>query len=169
VVGLVLRQAFGRSLAETLSEKFWRPMGAEADATWIVDRSGQEVAYCCLGATLRDYGRLGLLLANDGVAGGTRVVPKDWIREATQPTPGYPHLKPEVATPYLGYGYQFWIFPGSHRRFAMLGVRGQAIYVDPGLKLVMVQTAVWKDFVDAEGRRERDAFWRGVVAEYGPW
>ena len=75
-------------------------MGAEADATWIVDQSGQEAAYCCLGATLRDYGRLGLLLANDGVAGGKQVVPREWIREATQPTPGYPHLRPGVAEPY---------------------------------------------------------------------
>jgi CubicO group peptidase (beta-lactamase class C family) len=37
-----------------------------------------------------------------------------------------------------GYGYQFWIFPGQHRRFAMLGVYGQSIFVDSELKLVMV-------------------------------
>jgi CubicO group peptidase (beta-lactamase class C family) len=169
VLGFVLREATGVSLADYLSTKIWQPMGAESDAIWIVDRSGQEAAYCCLGATLRDYGRLGLLLAQDGVAQGRQVVPRDWIRAATQPTPGYPHLQPGVATPYLGYGYQFWIYPGSHRRFAMFGVRGQGIFVDPELNLVMVQTAVWKDFVDPEPRRERDAFWRGVVAEYGPW
>jgi CubicO group peptidase (beta-lactamase class C family) len=41
----------------------------------------------------------------------------------------------------MGYGYQFWIFPGEQRRFALLGVYGQSIMVDPGLKLVIVQTA----------------------------
>jgi CubicO group peptidase (beta-lactamase class C family) len=168
VLGLVVRQAVSMSLAEYLSVKIWRPMGAEADAIWLVDKSGQEAAYCCLGATLRDYGRLGLLLANDGVARGQHVVPRAWIVDATQPTPGYPHLRPGVATPYLGYGYQFWIFPGEHRRFALFGVRGQAIFVDPALRLVLVQTAVWKEFIDTEARRERDAFWRGVVAAYGP-
>jgi CubicO group peptidase (beta-lactamase class C family) len=169
VLGFVLREATGASLADYLSTKIWQPMGAESDATWMVDASGQEAAYCCLGATLRDYGRLGLLLARDGVARGKPIIPRDWIREATQPTPGYPHLRPGVATPYLGYGYQFWVFPGDHRRFALFGVRGQGIFVDPELDLVMVQTAVWKDFVDTEPRRERDALWRGVVAEYGPW
>jgi CubicO group peptidase (beta-lactamase class C family) len=169
VLGFVLHHATGQSLADYLSAKVWQPMGAESDAIWIVDRSGQEAAYCCLGATLRDYARLGLLLANDGVARGKQVVPKAWIHEATKPTPGYPHLEPGVATPYLGYGYQFWVFPGKHRRFAMLGVRGQAIFVDPELNLVMVQTAVWKDYTDPEPRRERDALWRGVVARYGQW
>jgi CubicO group peptidase (beta-lactamase class C family) len=169
VLGLVVRQAVGMSLAHYLSVRIWQPMGAQTDAIWFVDKSGQEAAYCCLGATLRDYGRLGMLLANDGVARGKQVVPREWIAEATQPTPGYPHLRPGVATPYLGYGYQFWVFPGEHRRFALFGVRGQAIFVDPELKLVLVQTAVWKDFTDPEPRRERDAFWRGVVAHYGPW
>jgi len=172
VLGLVLRQAIGKSLADYLSEKIWQPMGAESDASWSVDKSGQEAAYICLGATLRDFGRLGMLLANDGVANGKQIVPKEWGREATQPTPGYPHLKPGVATPYMGYGYQFWVFPGSNRRFALQGMRGQAIFVDPELKLVMVQTAVWKGYRHPENAREhgeRDALWRGIVATYGSW
>jgi CubicO group peptidase (beta-lactamase class C family) len=169
VVGLVLRRATGKPLADYLSEKIWQPMGAESDASWIVDQSGQEAAYCCFGATLRDYARVGMLLANDGVANGRQIIPKDWVREATQPTPGYPHLKPGVATPYSGYGYQFWVFPGGHRRFACLGVRGQGIFVDPELKLVMVQTAVWKGYRDPSAGRERDALWRGIVATYGRW
>jgi hypothetical protein len=37
-----------------------------------------------------------------------------------------PHLRPGVATPFFGYGYQTWIFPGERRMFALLGVRGQA-------------------------------------------
>jgi CubicO group peptidase (beta-lactamase class C family) len=169
VLGLVLRQAIGKSLADYLSEKIWQPMGAELDASWQIDRSGQEAAFCCFGATLRDFGRLGMMLANDGVANGKQIVPQEWVREATQPTPGYPHLKPGVDHPYFGYGYQFWVFPGSKRRFALQGTRGQAIFVDPELKLVMVQTAVWKSLIHPESHGERDALWRGIVAEYGCW
>jgi len=169
VLGLVLRQAIGKSLADYLSEKIWQPMGAESDASWTIDRSGQEAAFCCFGATLRDFGRLGMLLANDGVANGKQIVPQEWVREATQPTPGYPHLKPGVDHPYFGYGYQFWVFPGSKRRFALQGTRGQAIFVDPELKLVMVQSAVWKSLIHPESHGERDALWRGIVATYGSW
>jgi CubicO group peptidase (beta-lactamase class C family) len=169
VLGLVLRQAIGKSLTDYLSEKIWQPMGAESDASWQIDKSGQEAAFCCFGATLRDFGRLGMLLANDGVANGKQIVPQEWVREATQPTPGYPHLKPGVDHPYFGYGYQFWVFPGSKRRFALQGTRGQAIFVDPELRLVMVQTAVWKSLIHPESHGERDALWRGIVATYGSW
>jgi CubicO group peptidase (beta-lactamase class C family) len=169
VLGLVLRRAIGKPLADYLSEKIWQPMGAESDASWRIDNSGQEVAFGFLGATLRDFGRLGMLLANDGFANGEQIVPQEWVREATQPTPGYPQLKPGVATPYFGYGYQFWVFPGGKRRFALLGTRGQAIFVDPELRLVMVQTAVWKSLIHLESWRERDALWRGIVAKYGRW
>jgi len=169
VLGLVLRQAIGKSLADYLRLKIWQPMGVESDASWQIDNSGQEPAFCCFGATLRDFGRLGMLLVNDGFPNGKQIVPREWVREATQPTPGYPHLKPGVDHPYFGYGYQFWVFPGSKHRFALQGRRGQAIFVDPQLKLVMVQTSVWKSLVHPESWRERDALWRGIVATYGRW
>jgi CubicO group peptidase (beta-lactamase class C family) len=41
VLGLVVRQAVGVSLAEYLSERIWQPMGAEADAIWFVVGVGQ--------------------------------------------------------------------------------------------------------------------------------
>jgi CubicO group peptidase (beta-lactamase class C family) len=142
VLGLVLRHAIGRPVADYLSEKIWRPIGAEADATWLVDRAGQEATYCCINAVLRDYARLGLLLAHEGDWRGRQIVPADWIREATTVRPDQNHLGPRAATPFFGYGYQTWIFPGERRTFALLGVRGQTIMVDPTSRLVMVHTAV---------------------------
>jgi CubicO group peptidase (beta-lactamase class C family) len=45
VLGLVLRSAVGRPVADYMQEKIWAPIGAEADATWLIDRSGQEVTF----------------------------------------------------------------------------------------------------------------------------
>ena len=73
------------------------------------------------------------------------------------------HLRPRVATAYFGYGYQTWIFPDG-LGFALLGVRGQAVFVHPRLRLVMVQTAVWPASSDLALSRTRDAFWRAVVS-----
>jgi len=70
---------------------------------------------------------------------------------------------------YFGYGYQTWIFPDSKPRFALLGIFGQAIFVDPELKLVMVHTAVAKTPSDPDMWIELDELWRGVVAYYGSW
>jgi CubicO group peptidase (beta-lactamase class C family) len=166
VLGLVLAAAVGRSVSEYLQEKIWQPIGAEADAAWLVDRSGQEVTYCCLNAVLRDYARLGLLLANDGNWRGRQIIPAAWVQEATTVRADQPHLRPLTATPFFGYGYQTWIFPGDRRMFAFLGVRGQAIYVDPASRLVLVTTAVRKLPRDP-GAAETVALWRAIVRDLG--
>jgi len=166
VLGLVLRGAIGRPVAEYLQEKIWEPIGAEADATWLIDKTGQESTYCCINAVLRDYARLGLLLAHEGNWRGRQVIPAAWIKDATTVRVDQSHLRPGVATPFFGYGYQTWIFPGERRMFAFLGVRGQAIYVDPRSRLVLVHTAVRKQSVDP-GTREAGALWRSVVRTLG--
>ena len=98
VLGLVLRNAVGRPVADYLQEKIWEPMGAEADATWLIDRAGQEATYCCLNAVLRDYARLGLLLAHDGHWRGRQIIPAAWIEDATRVRPGQPQPRNLPAT-----------------------------------------------------------------------
>jgi CubicO group peptidase (beta-lactamase class C family) len=165
VLGLVLRSAVGRPVADYLQEKVWEPMGAEADATWLIDASGQEATYCCLNAVLRDYARLGLLLAHDGRLGDRQIIPEAWVHAATTVPADSWHLKPYAATRYFGYGYQTWIFPGERRMFALRGAHGQAIYVDPSSRLVMVHTAVRKE--PAASNAEAVALWQGVVDRLG--
>ena len=167
VLGLVLRSAVGRPVADYLQEKIWAPIGTEADATWLIDRSGQEVTFCCINAVLRDYARLGLLLAHDGNWRGRQIIPAAWIEDATRVAPDQPHLRPGTATPFFGYGYQVRIFAGERRMFALLGARGQAIFVDPASRLVMVHTAVRKQWVDPGGRGEAIALWQSLVRELG--
>jgi CubicO group peptidase (beta-lactamase class C family) len=79
---------------------------------------------------LRDYARLGLLLAHGGQRRGRQVIPAGWLEDATSVRPDQLHLQPGIATPFFGYGYQTWIFPGQQRRFALLGVRGRIRSVD---------------------------------------
>ena len=166
VLGLVLRSAVARPVADYLHEKIWEPMGAEASATWLVDRSGQEVTYCCLNAVLRDYARLGLLLAHDGNWRGRQIIPRAWIEDATRLSADQPHLRPGTARPFWGYGYQVWIFSGEQRMFVLRGNRGQEIYVDPASRLVMVHTSVRNEPREPHNR-EVIALWRGLVRELG--
>ena len=138
VLALVLRAATGVPLADYLSEKIWQPMGAEADATWLVDRGGYELGYMGINATLRDWGRFGLLLANDGALNGRQIIPAAWVRAAT--TADAPHLQYGKAAGTAGFGYQTWLIDRDTRRFALLGQRGQSIFVDAATKLVIVHT-----------------------------
>ena len=162
VLGLVLARATGRTVAQYVGEKIWTPMGAEADALWVLDTAGVEAAYCCLSARLRDWARLGQLLLERGQRDGASIIPSAWVDAATQARAADAHLLPGSATRYLGYGYQTWIFP-EQLGFALLGIRGQAVYVHPALKLVLVQTAVWPQASDPALVRQRDNFWRELL------
>ena len=170
VLGRVLAAASGRNVAEITSEWLWQPLGAERDAFWVLAHDGQERTSGFFSASLRDWGRLGWMLARDGRVAGRQVVPRDYILEATDAARQPPAFQPRRATPYFGYGLQFWLFPLRERSFAFQGVHGQALFIQPASGIVMVQTAVNEA---ASGRQdpqpfqERNAFWRGVLEALG--
>jgi CubicO group peptidase (beta-lactamase class C family) len=165
-VGAVVEAATGKSLAAYAAEKLWTPLGAEAAASWLTDNSGMAAAYCCFQATLRDWARVGLMLAHDGAWNDAQIVPRDWVRWATRADPARPHLWPGTATPFFGYGYQTWIFPRTTGGFALLGVYGQSIYVDPERKLVMVHLAARPLPSNNPEGAQAVALWRGVRASF---
>jgi CubicO group peptidase (beta-lactamase class C family) len=142
VLGVVLRSSTNATMSDYLQEKLWKPIGAEADAAWLVDAEGNELAHSFFNAVLRDYARLGRLLAHDGRWDGKQIIPAQWMIDATTVRASDAYLAPGQATPGFGYGYFLWLFPGSRRQFALLGYPGQRICVDPVSKLVLVQTAV---------------------------
>jgi CubicO group peptidase (beta-lactamase class C family) len=67
MLSAVLRGATGMSVSEYLTPRLWQAIGAENLALWRTDKTGLELAGGNFNATLRDYGRLGIVLANDGV------------------------------------------------------------------------------------------------------
>lgn len=178
MLGLVLRAATGQSLCQYVSDNIWKPMGAASRATWLTyAKEPVEMAAGNFNATVEDYARLGWLMANDGQRDGRSIVPRDYLLRMTdarlQPEMFRPGVMQNKGSTYSGYGLQTWLLPGTHRRFALFGIYGQAIMVDPDLKLVVVHMAVAKDASgDASGAHmgaERDALWRGIVARYGNW
>lgn len=172
MLAAVVRGATGMSLSDYLTPRLWQGIGAEETALWRADKTGLEVAFGNFNATLRDYARLGVVLANDGVRpddpGAKQIIPREFLLDATDWKRAPEQFRPRRASPYWGYGYQFWIYPGEKRRFAMLGVYGQSLFVDPGQRLVIVQIGA-NATAEASGTslaRERDAFWRGVMRYY---
>ena len=170
VLGRVLVAATSKNMTELTSERLWKPMGAEHDAFWRIGVDGQEQSYGAFNASLRDWARLGLLLANDGKVGTAQILPYDYLQAATNPALQPAAFKPRKATPYFGYGYQFWLMPFKERTFAMQGIHGQTVYVQPATGLVMVLASVWESASgkqDSLPYQERDALWRGVLRSLG--
>lgn len=162
VLGLVLAGATARKVSDYAREKLWEPLGAEADASWGVDATGQEVTYAFFNAVLRDWARLGLMLAHDGTWNGKRIVPRAWLLASTSIAPEDSHLK--LGWIWAGYGYQIWLVPGGNRMFALRGARGQFVLVDPETKLVLVQTAV-NYMGNPMADQELLALWAAVSSE----
>jgi CubicO group peptidase (beta-lactamase class C family) len=150
VLGCILEHVVGTNGAQYMTEKLWKPTGMEYDAYWIMDGPdsvGREFYGAGLNATLRDYGRFGLMMLNNGKANGKQVVPSDWVKRATVPDKGY---EPTAEGATLGYQYQWWTVPDSDAYLA-IGLHNQFIYIDPKNNAVIVKLSYtpgplgWKD------------------------
>lgn len=111
----------------------WKPFGMEADANWMLSEpGGGEQGGCCINATLRDYGRLGLFaMANGRLADGTQILRESWMAESTTPSKGEP-----------GYGYFWWLYDDG--TFRASGIFGQAIYINPKENVVIAMHSARK-------------------------
>jgi CubicO group peptidase (beta-lactamase class C family) len=136
LIGAVVVAATQRPLADYLSEKIWAPYGMEQPASWMIDRSRQELAGCCLQAGLRDFARFGQFVLDGGRIDGRAVVPDGWFDEAT---------RRHWATNYpeRGYGYQWWT--GAGNTFDAIGIHGQLIHLDPARRLVVAINSAWPE------------------------
>lgn len=162
VLGLVVAAAMGRDLLDLTTDRLWRPMGAEAEARWLVDASGFPLAYGGVNARLRDYGRLGLLMVNEGRGPEGQVIPAAWVRSMLTPTA---YAENAQATGG-GYGQQIWL--SSDGALGMFrGIRGQWIAVHPTSGIVVVRTAALGNATSPEDSRLTRALVFALIAAYG--
>ena len=126
LVGTLLRSAIGNNLSTYLQQKIWHPFGMEHDAVWsLTEPGGGEFGGCCISATLRDYGRLGLFALSGGrLADGTQVLADGWMEESTTASPAY-----------AGYGYLWWL--DETGAFRASGIFGQGICIHPRQNVVV--------------------------------
>jgi CubicO group peptidase (beta-lactamase class C family) len=135
VVGAVLEGATHKRLGDYLTEKIWGPWGMESDTTWWLESAdGMGLGGGGLSATLRDFGRVGLLVLADGVIDGKRLVPEHWFDEAGSPK--------TIGGKSVDYGYLWWPLPKGdpvhEGAFEGIGIFGQHMYVNRREKLVVV-------------------------------
>jgi CubicO group peptidase (beta-lactamase class C family) len=144
VLAFVLERASGKRLPQLLSEELWQKLGMEQDGSMTVDSTGFALADGGLNACLRDYGRFGQMILDDGA----RIVPANWI-EATRTGQHDIFGEPYTAVlPRGAYRNQFWIEDGKSRNLMARGVFGQLIYIDFARKMVVVKLSSWPDFVN---------------------
>jgi len=145
LIGWIISRVSGKSVSDLASERLWRPMGAEQDAYMTVDAIGVPFAGGGLTAGLRDMGRLGLLMLNEGVINGRRLFPAAAVRSIR--AGGDPAKFGDEYPALVGGSYKglWWIYPDHGTIVAARGVHGQTVYVDWDSDMVLVRFASLPD------------------------
>ncbi|MBS0644922.1 MAG: serine hydrolase [Proteobacteria bacterium] len=148
----------------------WRPT---ATGRWR-PRTGLELGGAGVSARLRDLGRFGQFVLEDGEAfNGRRVLPPGWRDLAGQPDSpptAFGRLIPGSAA---GYGYQWWALPhvptGIHAgAFTAIGACGQYVYVNPAEQVVIVIQSAWRQNQDSDAEVETFRLFGAVVRALRP-
>lgn len=126
MLGLIIQKVTGHKLADEFSDRIWKRIRADYDATWNVDKvGGHEKAFCCFNATARDYARVGQAV----MSGSPDIASPSWTQRLSTPV---------VKLDYgWGYGAQMWHpYEGVN---LMMGLHGQYIYQDKAWNTVIVK------------------------------
>jgi len=173
VLGRILNKVTKKNISSLTSEWLWQPMGGSGTTKWLYAQDGIEFTESGLTASLNDYGRFGVLLANNGKYKNNQVIPLNFLIEATDinKTPKS-HLGIANDAFQYGYGYQTWIQENKTRTFCALGHYTQVICVQPSSKIVMVQIAASKDqdsFKKSYGTMGQDlvTLWENILKDLG--
>lgn len=142
LLAIVLQKAVGISISQYLQEEFWQPMGMEHDAYWSKDRKdGMEKAYCCLNSNVRDFGKFGQLLLQNGNWNGRQILDSDFVQ--TMITPNAKAFNPGE---HQRYGYSIWTdYEHQPNFYGLMGHLGQRVIVVPSENLVIVRLGHLKD------------------------
>jgi hypothetical protein len=150
-LGWIISRVTDKDLAQLLSERIWKKMGAEQDGYLTVDAKGTPFAGGGLSAGLRDMGRIGLLLLNGGEINGQRLFPQEVVETIRAGGDKEAFAKAGYTTLSGGsYRSMWWIFHNEHEAYAARGVHGQTIYVDPTAEMVIVRFASFPEATNAK-------------------
>jgi CubicO group peptidase (beta-lactamase class C family) len=141
-LGWIIARTTGRSMADFFSDRIWSKVGAEQDSYITIDALGTPFAGGGLSAGLRDLGRIGLLMLNEGKLNGQQIFPAAAVKSIKAGGSKVAFEKGGFKTlPGGSYRGMWWVFHNDHGAFAARGVHGQTIYVDPTADMVIVRFA----------------------------
>lgn len=141
-LGWLIARTTGQSVANHFAQRIWARIGTEREAFYTVDSIGTPFAGGGFNATLRDLGRLGLLVLNRGSLNGEQIIAPAAIASLRRGGDRDAFAKAGYGTlPGWTYRGMWWVSHDDHGSFAARGVHGQTIWIDPKAQMVIVRLA----------------------------
>lgn len=154
IVSLVIERATGVRYGEFVSREILQPLGAAGGDVWVNRPGGVAHAGCCMMLPPENWLRLAMLLMDDGVWRGKRLLPQGYVREMATGTPQNPYygLGVYVAGQYTerrGFANPERVPPAGrvlHSEpylakdlFLFDGNANQVVYIVPSARLIVVR------------------------------
>jgi CubicO group peptidase (beta-lactamase class C family) len=134
LIALILERATGRRYAEFIGTEVLKPIGAPGGKVWVNREGGLAHSGCCALLPAQAWARMAMLVADDGVWEGQRLLPEGYVTEMKTST--------EVS-PWYGLG--LWLAPRYVER------RGYANQTRPGPKVLHSEPYLTDDLVMFDG------------------
>ncbi|MBI1682972.1 serine hydrolase domain-containing protein [Caulobacter hibisci] len=152
LVALVIERATGRRYAEFISEEVLKPIAAPGGQIWVDRPGGLAHSGCCILLPAESWLRLAILLIDDGVHDGVRLLPEGYVSEMRTGTEQNPHYGLGV---YIGAPYaerRGWAAPdtpwpkilhsepyAAEDLYLFCGNSNQVVYVVPSKRLIVLR------------------------------
>ena len=139
VLSALVQRVSGHTLGSYLTPLLYEPLQMDG-VTWESSPEGVHTGGYGMSATTEDVAAFGVLLLQDGVWQGRRVLPSGWVAEATARQVSNGDGDGDWNQ---GYGYQFWRC--RHGGYRADGAFGQYCVVLPDEQTVVVMTGASPD------------------------
>lgn len=132
-------RASGMRYADLVTERLWKPLGAEVPGYITVDRIGGARAAGGKCFVARDLARVGMMMANGGKRAGKQVVPEGWIQDII--SNGDPQAWRDgdfyetLGRRDMYYRTKWYVQRDANPLVYGIGIHGQFLFVDPARKL----------------------------------
>lgn len=153
LVAILIERATGIAYEDFVGREVLAKIGARGGQIWMDHPGGTPHSGCCILLPAESYLRLGILLLDDGVWDGRRLLPEGFVTAMRTPSAQNPHAglgvyigSPYVewrgpANPELTYGRNYHSEPyAADDLFLFDGNSNQVVYIVPSRRLVVLRT-----------------------------
>ena len=116
ILAIVIERATKQRYGDYVGKALLQPIGAQGGTVYINRPGGLAHSGCCMMLPAESFIRMGVLMAQDGMWDGQRILPGGWVKETITPSPAN-----------AKWGLHMWIGQPYQRRVRFFPERSQPI------------------------------------------